>query len=54
MADGESTERLDRAWPWSWICLLAGVATGLFDFAFMAWLDADMTVAGRDATLLIS
>ena len=54
MADGESTARPDRAWPWSWICLLAGVAGGLSDFAFMAWLDADMTVAGRDATLLIS
>ena len=54
MAASESTERPDPAWPWIWTCLLAGVATGLFDFAFMTWLDADMTVAGRDATLLIS
>jgi signal transduction histidine kinase len=54
MVDRKNSTKLDPSWPWSWIGLLGGVATGLFDFGFMWWLDADMTVAGRDATLLIS
>ena len=53
-AASDSPRAPDRRWPWSWIGLAAGVATGLFDFAFMWWLDADMIVAGRDATFLIS
>jgi two-component system sensor histidine kinase HydH len=53
-AGNDSSQVPDRRWPWRWIGLAAGVAAGLFDFAFMWWLDADMIVAGRDATFLIS